>query len=125
MSLFCTRKELSLSGKPGKCKLMYSIVISYLTSSKIPKELWLSEFSVSFLIVAFENWYSVCSVNNMCVLIYSSFVYVSDEFAADIYVFTGKACISFNKKDYRGALAYYKKALRTNPGCPGKTETIC
>lgn len=33
---------------------------------------------------------------------------------------SGKACISFNKKDYRGALAYYKKALRTNPGCPGK-----
>jgi len=33
---------------------------------------------------------------------------------------TGKACISFNKKDYRGALAYYKKALRTNPGCPGE-----
>lgn len=33
----------------------------------------------------------------------------------------GKACISFNKKDYRGALAYYKKALRTNPGCPGES----
>ena len=31
----------------------------------------------------------------------------------------GKACISFNKKDYKGALAYYKKALRTNPNCPG------
>ena len=30
----------------------------------------------------------------------------------------GKACIAFNKKDYRGALAYYKKALRTNPNCP-------
>lgn len=35
---------------------------------------------------------------------------------------TGKACISFNKKDYRGALAYYKKALRTNPGCPGENS---
>ena len=31
----------------------------------------------------------------------------------------GKACISFNKKDYKGALAFYKKALRTNPNCPG------
>lgn len=30
----------------------------------------------------------------------------------------GKACIAFNKKDFRGALAYYKKALRTNPNCP-------
>ncbi|TNN86594.1 RNA polymerase-associated protein CTR9 [Liparis tanakae] len=33
-----------------------------------------------------------------------------------------KACISFNKKDYRGALAYYKKALRTNPGCPAEVR---
>lgn len=39
-------------------------------------------------------------------------------------IITGKACISFNKKDYRGALAYYKKALRTNPGCPGKRRTL-
>jgi len=31
----------------------------------------------------------------------------------------GKACISFNKRDYKGSLAYYKKALRTNPNCPG------
>ena len=32
---------------------------------------------------------------------------------------SGKACIAFNKKDYKGALAFYKKALRTNPNCPG------
>jgi len=32
----------------------------------------------------------------------------------------GKACISFNKRDFKGSLAYYKKALRTNPNCPGK-----
>ncbi|KPP59315.1 RNA polymerase-associated protein CTR9-like [Scleropages formosus] len=38
------------------------------------------------------------------------------------HLFTGKACISFNKKDYRGALAYYKKALRTNPGCPAEVR---
>ncbi|KAL4083759.1 hypothetical protein QTP88_029075 [Uroleucon formosanum] len=30
----------------------------------------------------------------------------------------GKACIAFNRKDYRGALAYYKKVLRSNPQCP-------
>ena len=30
----------------------------------------------------------------------------------------GKACIAFNKKDFRGALAFYKKALRENPNCP-------
>lgn len=30
----------------------------------------------------------------------------------------GKACIAYNKKDFRGALAFYKKALRTNPNCP-------
>jgi len=30
----------------------------------------------------------------------------------------GKACIAFNRQDYKGALAYYKKALRSNPQCP-------
>lgn len=34
----------------------------------------------------------------------------------------GKACIAFNKKDYKGALAFYKKALRTNPGCPASVS---
>ena len=36
-----------------------------------------------------------------------------------ILIPAGKACIAFNKKDYKAALAFYKKALRTNPGCPG------
>ncbi|XP_050574045.1 RNA polymerase-associated protein CTR9 homolog isoform X12 [Bombus affinis] len=30
----------------------------------------------------------------------------------------GKACVAFNRKNYRGALAFYKKALRINPNCP-------
>ena len=34
----------------------------------------------------------------------------------------GKACISFNKKNYKDALAYYKKGLRTNPGCPASVR---
>ena len=34
----------------------------------------------------------------------------------------GKACVAFNKKDYKGALAFYKKALRTNPNCPGSVR---
>jgi len=30
----------------------------------------------------------------------------------------GKACIAFNKKDYKGALAHYTKVLRSIPNCP-------
>ena len=30
--------------------------------------------------------------------------------------------MAFNKKDYKGALAFYKKALRTNPACPGSVR---
>ena len=30
----------------------------------------------------------------------------------------GKACIAFNKKDFRSALTHYKRALRINPACP-------
>ena len=35
----------------------------------------------------------------------------------------GKACIAFSKKDYKNALAFYKKALRTNPGCPASVRS--
>ena len=31
----------------------------------------------------------------------------------------GKACVAFNRKDYKSSLMFYKKALRTNPSCPG------
>ena len=30
----------------------------------------------------------------------------------------GKACIAYNKKDFKLALTFYKKALRTSPNCP-------
>ena len=43
---------------------------------------------------------------------------VSEQSSNNIPSLLGKACIAFNKKDFRGALAYYKKALRTNPRCP-------
>uniref|UniRef100_UPI00358F4B51 RNA polymerase-associated protein CTR9 homolog isoform X2 n=1 Tax=Myxine glutinosa TaxID=7769 RepID=UPI00358F4B51 len=48
----------------------------------------------------------------------AQFNFVLNQAPSNIPALLGKACIAFNKKDYRGALAYYKKALRTNPGCP-------
>ena len=48
----------------------------------------------------------------------TTFLNVSFQSPNNIPSLLGKACIAFNKKDYRGALAYYKKALRTNPSCP-------
>ncbi|XP_077994649.1 RNA polymerase-associated protein CTR9 homolog [Glandiceps talaboti] len=48
----------------------------------------------------------------------AQFNFVLNQSPNNIPSLLGKACISFNKKDYRGALAYYKKALRTNPNCP-------
>ncbi|CAB3985096.1 RNA polymerase-associated CTR9 homolog [Paramuricea clavata] len=48
----------------------------------------------------------------------AQFNFVLAQSGNNIPALLGKACISFNKKDYKGALAYYKKALRTNPNCP-------
>uniref|UniRef100_UPI00398F3FBF LOW QUALITY PROTEIN: RNA polymerase-associated protein CTR9 homolog n=1 Tax=Pristiophorus japonicus TaxID=55135 RepID=UPI00398F3FBF len=52
----------------------------------------------------------------------AQFNFVLNQSPNNIPALLGKACISFNKKDYRGALAYYKKALRTNPGCPAEVR---
>ncbi|KAL7034537.1 hypothetical protein ACKWTF_008002 [Chironomus riparius] len=48
----------------------------------------------------------------------NQFNFVLNQSPNNIPALLGKACLSFNKKDYRGALAFYKKALRTNPKCP-------
>lgn len=48
----------------------------------------------------------------------AQFNFVLNHSNSNIPSLLGKACIAYNKKDYRGALAFYKKALRTNPNCP-------
>lgn len=46
------------------------------------------------------------------------FTFVLNQSPNNIPSLLGKACIAFNNRDYRGALLYYKKALRINPNCP-------
>lgn len=48
----------------------------------------------------------------------AQFNFVLNQSPSNIPSLLGKACIAYNKKDFRGALAFYKKALRTNPNCP-------
>lgn len=48
----------------------------------------------------------------------SKFNFVMNQYPDNIPCLLGKACISYNKKEYKQALSYYKKALRTNPKCP-------
>lgn len=48
----------------------------------------------------------------------AQFNFVLGQSPSSIPALLGKACIAFNKKDFRGSLAFYKKALRTNPQCP-------
>ncbi|XP_078725222.1 RNA polymerase-associated protein CTR9 homolog isoform X1 [Lampetra fluviatilis] len=52
----------------------------------------------------------------------AQFHFVLNQSPSNIPALLGKACIAFNKKDFRGALAYYKKALRTNPNCPAEVR---
>lgn len=49
----------------------------------------------------------------------TQFNFVLNQSPNNIPSLLGKACIAYNKKDFRAALAFYKKALRTNPNCPG------
>jgi RNA polymerase-associated protein CTR9 len=40
----------------------------------------------------------------------------------NVAALVGKACIAFNKKDYKNALNFYKKALRANPNAPASVR---
>ncbi|CBY09563.1 unnamed protein product [Oikopleura dioica] len=48
----------------------------------------------------------------------NQFNFVLDQDLNSIPALLGKACIAFNKRDFKGALGHYKKCLRLNPGCP-------
>jgi len=52
----------------------------------------------------------------------AQFNFVLDQSPNNIPALLGKACISFQKRDFKGALVYYKKALRTNPDCPAEVR---
>uniref|UniRef100_A0A0K2UHC9 Uncharacterized protein n=1 Tax=Lepeophtheirus salmonis TaxID=72036 RepID=A0A0K2UHC9_LEPSM len=52
----------------------------------------------------------------------AQFNFVLNQEPSNIPSLLGKACIAYNKKDYKGALAFYKKALRTNPNCPASVR---
>ena len=52
----------------------------------------------------------------------NQFQFVLNQVPNSIPAILGKACIAFSKRDYRGALAYYKKVLRTNPLCPASVR---
>jgi len=48
----------------------------------------------------------------------AQFNFVLNQSPDNIPSLLGKACISFNKKEYKQALQFYKKVLRVNPNCP-------
>ena len=54
----------------------------------------------------------------------AQFNFVPNQFPNYIHSLFGNACISFNKKDCRAALASFKTALRTNAKCPAGTHLL-
>ena len=48
----------------------------------------------------------------------AQFNFVLNQSPNNIPSLLGKACIAFNKKDFQGALAFYKQALLANPSSP-------
>ena len=59
-------------------------------------------------------------LNILCVCVFLFFVCCLPvvQSSNNIPSLLGKACIAYNKKDFRSALTHYKKALRINPACP-------
>ena len=47
----------------------------------------------------------------------AQFSFVLNQFPHNIPSLLGKACINFNKRDYKTALTFYRRCLRINPNC--------
>ncbi|GAA52741.1 RNA polymerase-associated protein CTR9 homolog [Clonorchis sinensis] len=65
-----------------------------------------------FFIYEGENWSQADSQLN----------FVLNQGAPSVPAYLGKACIAFNKKEYRNALGFYRKALRLQPNCPASVR---
>lgn len=52
----------------------------------------------------------------------AQFNFVLDQSPDNIPALLGKANLCYHKKDYRGALFYYKKAIQTNSKCPASVR---
>ena len=52
----------------------------------------------------------------------AQFDFVLSTSPSNVAALVGKACIAFNKKDHKTALALYKKALRINPNAPASVR---
>ena len=50
------------------------------------------------------------------------FDFVLSTNSMNVAALVGKACISFNKKDYKSAMNHYKKALKINPNSPASVR---
>lgn len=48
----------------------------------------------------------------------AQFDFVLTENPNNVLAMLGKACIAFQKREFKTALNIYKKALKTNPNCP-------
>ncbi|KAA3676187.1 RNA polymerase-associated protein CTR9, partial [Paragonimus westermani] len=65
-----------------------------------------------FFIYEGENWSQADSQLN----------FVLNQGTPSVPAYLGKACIAFNKKEYRNALGFYRKALRLQPNCPASVR---
>ena len=52
----------------------------------------------------------------------AQFLFVLKQNSENIPALLGKAAICYNKREYKEALLFYKRALRTNPNCPGSVR---
>ncbi|BHF72144.1 protein required for normal CLN1 and CLN2 G1 cyclin expression [Sparganum proliferum] len=59
-----------------------------------------------------ENWSQADSQLN----------FVLNQGSPSVPAYLGKACIAFNKQEYRNALGFYRKALRLQPNCPASVR---
>lgn len=52
----------------------------------------------------------------------AQFTFVLNQYPSNIPSLLGKACINYNKKDYKTALTFYRKCLRIKPDCPANVR---
>ncbi|KRY40955.1 RNA polymerase-associated protein CTR9 -like protein [Trichinella spiralis] len=123
LAAYFVQKGTKERSKDERAEILAKSTVLYTTSDKVNMydkvlEYLITEYKYHLLGRAYlcsQDWEKIDQAD-------AQFNFVLNQTPNSTAALLGKAAIAFKKKDYKNALLYYKKTLKTNPNCPAEVR---
>ncbi|KRZ72707.1 RNA polymerase-associated protein CTR9 -like protein, partial [Trichinella papuae] len=123
LAAYFVQKGTKERSKDERAEILAKSTVLYTTSDKVNMydkvlEYFITEYKYHLLGRAYlcsQDWEKIDQAD-------AQFNFVLNQTPNSTAALLGKAAIAFKKKDYKNALLYYKKTLKTNPKCPAEVR---